>query len=243
MPENIINFLNSKDNLYDDFRVNKKLIMLFLLMFFCASEIIFYIFDINFFGKTATLLDLIFAIFFAVCGVVNFIIGCFLDRVQIHYVHYGIIFLLLSCYMFYIATRIALFPLSEFFGLLGMGIWFLVSIICIFGIFSNVKYDRYNDRCKQIFWLKDEKSNTKYCIVITAYTIIGGLIVVVMAIIFTLLYFIFFPELFTSNEATFSRMWQLIVIYCLMALSYISHFGWKLIIKQFYIYKYDFHKK
>lgn len=241
MSKNVINFLDSKDNLYDDFRVSKKLIMLCLLLFFCALEIIFFIFDIKFMGKIVTILDLVFAIFFAVCGIVNFIIGCVSDRVQIHYVHYGVIFLLLSCYMFYIAIRIALFPLNEFFGFLGMGIWILISIICLLGIFSNIKHDYYNNCSKKIFWLKDEKSDMKYGIVITKYTIIGGLIVGAVAITLALLYFAF--PAFTSSEKTFARVWQLGLVYCLLMLSYIAHFGWKLIIKQFFIHKYDIHVK
>lgn len=124
MPENIINFLNSKDTLYDDFRISKKLIFLGLLLFFTIIEIIFFIFDVNFLGKTITVLDLVIAILFSLLGIINFIVGCVKDAVQIHYIHYGIISLLLSCYLFYLATRLALFPLNEWFGFFGVGFFY-----------------------------------------------------------------------------------------------------------------------
>ncbi len=247
MPENIINFLNSKDMVYDDFRIGKKLIFLLFLFFFTVLETIFFIFDIKFLGKTVTIFDLVVIGLFSFVGIINFIIACVKDPIQIHYLYYGIIFLLLSCYFFYLATRLALCVLSEWFGFFGVAVWVLMSIICILGVLNNIKYDLYNVQSKQIVWIREKRNNEDYGIVVTRYTVFGGLIVSIYTIILAIIFFAvlpeFFPELLNTSSGKTEEIAQLIIFIGLLLLGYIANFGWKLVIKQIFIHNYDIHVK
>lgn len=247
MPENIINFLNSKDMVYDDFRIGKKLIFLLFFFVFTVLETIFFVFDIKFLGKTVTILDLVVVGLFSLIEIINFIIGCVKDPVQIHYLYYGIIFLLLSCYFFYLATRLAVCVLSEWFGFLGIAVWVLVSIICILGVLNNIKHDLYNVQSKQIVWIREKSNNEDYGIVVTRYTVFGGLAVSIYAIVLAIIFFAvlpeFFPELLNTSSGRTEEIAQLIIFIGLLLLGYIANFGWKLVIKQIFIHNYGIHVK
>lgn len=120
----------------------------------------------------------------------------------------------------------------------------MISVVFIFSVKNNIKHDFYNQKLGKIFWFKDSKSDETYGIVVTKYTIIEGFIIAIYLIMFVILYFGLFPDIFTINEKErLSKFWQLCIIDCLFLLGYIAHFGWKLVIKQFFIHKYHIHVK
>ncbi len=237
LPENIKNFINSKDTVTEKNSVINRLIFLCLLLICCCLEILFYCFNINFMGKTTKLFDLIFAVIIGALGLANFVISLFVKNERFHYMYYGNIFLLVSVFMFYIATRIALFPLHELYGLLGIGLWIIFSLIIIWGISNNIKLDRYNTESSNIYWFNNSDSDKKYGIVFTKNTFISFIIVIALIIAIAILYFAVSPELFKAGDATFSLIWQVVFISCILVLGFISNFAWKLIIKQHYINK------
>lgn len=240
LPKNVKNFINSKDTLTSKNSVGFRIIFLSLLLVCCGIEILLFCFKVNFIGKISKLFDLIFTVIIAILGLSNFIVSLFIGYENYHLIYYGITGLLFSIFLFYMGIRIALFPLSEFYGLMGIGLWLIISILSILGILYNIKFDRYNSESVNIFWLKDDKTDEKYGIVINKFTIINFLIVIGIIIIVAVLYFALLPNLFTVREVTFSRVWQLVVTSCLLLLGYVGTFAWKLVIKQFYINKKEF---
>lgn len=238
IPDNILNFLNSKDCLYDDFRKSTKFLVLLLILITPVFDIIFYFTDVQFFGKTSTLFDLIIAVITASACIINFITGCIANKLQYHYVYYGVNYLLISCYLFFISTRIMLYPLYITSEIAGLIFWLLISIICIQAIFYNIKSDFYCADSQNILWLKDKKTNGKYGVVLTRYFWLSVILTFVVIIGFIFLKLMYLPKITDIEKSPVTQIKEIVLLCCCYILGFIAHFSWKLLIKQYYLHKY-----
>ena len=247
MPENVSNFLNSKDSLYEDHRIRYKLIFLAFILFFAVIEGILYFTGTRFLAKDITLLDFIMAAVFSLLAVINLIAACFKDAARAHYIYFGNNLLLLSCYLFYLSARCALFLFGDIAGLAGIAFWMLLSAIFVLGVAGNIKHDFYNKGCKKIFWFRDANSGLsggtrQYGIVVGPCAVAGGIAAVAYAVVLAV---VFFASIAASpahflpvGDAGAVIMSQLLICIGYIFLGYCAHFGWKLLVKQFFINKY-----
>ena len=244
------NFIESKDTLY--YNVPTNCLLHGTLIIFCVAEILMYLFKYAQKSLRGSLFGFIFVIIIAVLDIINVLIRLCL-RKKYQHAYYGICTVLISLYLHYFAIKVALYPYGQFFGFLAMGIWFIFSVSLIYGIVDNIKNDRYNDDSEEIYFFKDqtvkdkryffqtkidvsEVDGKKFGIVITWHTKISGLSYIILAIVFITVYI--------TSKALFDESGRLLVdfahgglIVALLLLSFITNFGWKLIIRQIYVNK------
>lgn len=236
LTNNVQNFINSKDTIYYNLLTN-CLVYFFQFIFF-AMELLFYIFKVKYLFISYSTFGFIFAILILCLSLINILLRCIFPKDKIQHLFYGCNILLVGLCLIFIATRIVLFSISQWFSLIGIVIWLLLSLIIIYGINDNIKNNYYDSTNNKIYWFKNQVTEKReYGIVVTKFTMVAILIIIILLVLLALLYYVLLPDAFLVNNAVFSKLWQLVLIYCLLLLSFITIFGWKLVIKQVYLNK------
>ncbi len=235
LPQNIKNFLDLKDDIRYKFFNN--LGAFFILLIFGGSDIIWYVFKLDWLNHTSSILDVCMGSALCLFALIYFIWSCFVKKQSDIYLSLGLIYIIWSCHLFYISVRAALFPVSEYYGLIGIGVWLLTSLVEIYGIFDNIKHDRYRKDSPYFISIKGKAIEKQY-IVVTKITIIQVCIPVIEFIVFGILY-LTFRNIYYVEGRTFATLFYFLFAATLTALGMVVNIGWKLIIKAYYEKKYE----
>ena len=244
------NFIESKDTLYYNFPTN--CLLHGTLLIFCAAEILLYFIKYEYHFIKGSVFGLIIAIAIASLDIINMFVRLCL-RKKYQHAYYGVCIVLISLYLHYFAIKVGLYPFNHLYGFLAVGIWVIFFISLIYAIIDNVKNDRYNDDSEDIYFFKDQTDKSgkyffqtqedvsevegkKFGIVITWHTKISGLIYLVLAISLAVPYYID-KNLFNPSGSIRNDFTQGPLILIILIFSYITNFGWKFIVKQFYMNK------
>lgn len=230
------NFIESKDNVY--FKYKTDCLFHGTLIIFCAMSILLYLFKAEYKFFQGTFFGFVFAIVIAALDIINVLVKLCL-RKKFQHAYYGVSVVLISLYLNYFAVKTGMYPFNQLYWLLAVGIWIVTALFTVYSIVDNIKNDRYNPNSENTYFFKDQgKDNNgkKYGIVITKHTIIIASIYVIAAIGLISVYF--------TNKDLFEESGKLIIDYsqvglicCTLFLSCFANFGWKLIVKQYYINK------
>ena len=244
------NFIESKDTLHYNFTTN--CLLHGTLIIFCVAEILLYLFKYAQKSLRSSLFGFVFVIVIATFDIINVLFRLCL-RKKYQHIYYGVSTVLISLYLHYFAIKVALYPFGQLFSFMAVGIWVIFSVSLIYAIVDNIKNDRYNDDSEDIYFFKDqtvkdgryffqtkidvsEVDGKKFGIVVTWHTKISGLAYIILAIVLITVYI--------TSKALFDESGKLLVdfahgglIVALLLLSFITNFGWKLIIKQIYVNK------
>ncbi len=230
VPENIDNFIRSRDTIY--FNIKTKLLFFIGIIVLCGLQIGF---DIYITGDTVDLVDLVVALCHITLSLIFFILSFILRNEGCKYVIYGGGLIIIAHYLSYFIFRYFLYPFNAFWGFGGTIFWILSSCVCILSIKSNIKNNCYKNEDSQFETIAED--GKKYCIVITWRTFLLAGIYIALCIGISVIYFIF-SDTFTATEQSLSIAFQLGLIWCLAAINFFAIFSWKLIIKYVYINKY-----
>ncbi len=202
------------------------------LIVISICEILWYVLKLNWLNHNSSVLDVCIAAILGFSAVAYFIFGlCMKSNFGI-YITYGTISLITSCYMMYIATRTILFADSEFYGFIGIGVWMATSVFCIYGIFDNIKHDRYRKDNPNMLNIKC-KNGEIFCMVITKITLIQFAFPVLGIVCFAIIYAMY-PEKYHVEGRTLATLFQFLAGVAFMAIGIMANFAWKLIIKAYY---------
>lgn len=231
ISNNIVSFVNSQDGIRYDFKT--KLLYFLGLIFLCVAQILINTYVDHY---PFSYVDFITSICYLGCCSIVFFISFILKKQKYKYLTYGTGYLLISSYLCYFAMRITLFPLSAWYGFIGIALWMIVSVVCIASINSNIKKGYYNQDSAAIL-SETSKDGVKYGVVITWKTFLQASLYV-LVILGVIVVYSLFPEIFTATDRTFSKIFQIGLLCCLFILSFVASFAWKLIIKFFIMVKY-----
>lgn len=234
------NFIESKDNLYYNFKTN--CLLHGTLIIFCAVSILLYVFKVDYKLFQGTFFGFVFALVIAALDIVNVLARiCFRKKFQ--HAYYGVCVVLISLYLNYFAVNVGMYPFDQLYGLLSVAVWIISALCTVYAITDNIKNDRYNNDSESIYFFKDQpknrngdNGNKKYCIVITKYIIIIASIYVIAAIGLISVYFIN-KDFFEESDKLITDYSQVGLIGAMLFLSCFANFGWKLVVKQYYINK------
>lgn len=225
------NFIESKDTLYYNFPTN--CLLHGTLILFCATDILMYLFKIEYRFFQGTFFGFIFAIVIAATDILNVLARLCLQK-KFQHAYYGICIVLISLYFSYLAIKAGLYPFDQLFGFLAVCVWIISSLIFIYAINDNIRNDRYNQGSESLYFFKDQgknKDGKKYGIVITKHIFIIAFIYVITAIALITVYFTA-KNLFGESDKLLVNYAHVGLIGCLFFLSCFTNFGWKLIVKQ-----------
>lgn len=207
------------------------------LIAIAICEILWYVFNLDWLNHNASVLDVCMAGIHGFSAVAYFILGlCTKSNFGI-YISYGTISLITSIYMMYMSTRTILFADSEFLGFIGIGVWIATSVFCIYGVFNNIKHDRYRKDNPNMFKTKC-KNDEVFCMVITKITLIQFAVPVLEIVCFAVIYTMY-PEKYHVEGGTFATFFHFLAGVAFMAIGIVANFAWKLIIKAYYEKKLD----
>ncbi len=228
--ENIRNFLELKDDI--TYKVFNNFGFLIILLIFGGADIIWYVFKLDWINHTSTILDVCMGSALCISAVIYFIWSLFVKSQSNIYLSLGLIYIIWSCHLFYISARAALFPVSEYYGLIGVGVWILTSAIEIYGIFNNIEHDRYRKDSPNFISFKAKAVDRQY-VVVTKITIIQLAVPTLEFVAFAIIYSTY-PDMFHVEGRTFATFLQFIAALTLTLIGIATNIGWKLIIKAYY---------
>ena len=227
---NIKNFLDLKDDI--NFKAFNNFVLLIVLLIFGGADILWYVFKLDWLNHISSLLDVCMGSALCIFAIIYFIWSLFIKSQSNIYLSLGLIYIIWSCHLFYISARAALFPVSEYYGLIGVGVWLLTSLVEIYGIFDNIKHDRYRKDNPYFLSFKGNAVERQY-IVVSRITIIQLFIPFLEFIAYIIVYSVF-PDLYHVEGRTFGTLFYFLFAGTLTVLGLVTNIGWKFIIKAYY---------
>lgn len=242
LPQNIKNFLDLEYEINNTEKSPRysplaSLVYSCVLIFISVCEILWYIFKLDWLNHHSTILDVCMAGILCFSAIVYLIVALLTKSNFGIYISYGTISLITSFFMFYMAARTILFVNSEFFGFIGIGVWVVTSVFCIYGILNNIKHDKYRKDNPYMLKIKDEKGEI-LCIVATKITIVQLTFPILEVLCFAVIY-LMFPEIYHVEGGTFATLFHFLMGVGFMLIGILANFAWKLIIKAYYEKKYE----